>query len=122
MRESTALAPGGHYGHYKTAAVAAKLPDDHPNHTRVLAEMYATMLSLPLAHGFAPARWKYCVDAILKKIPGKPIIEELRIIMLYEADFNFTLKLIWGRRLVQHAEQYKVLGDSNHATGGMASN
>jgi ribonuclease HI len=116
MRESTASAPGGHYGHYKTAAVAAKLPKSHPDHTRVLAEIYATMLSLPLKHGFAPERWKYCVDAILEKIPGKPIIEKLRIIMLYEADFNFMLKLIWGRRLVRHAELYRCLGTSNHGS------
>jgi hypothetical protein len=74
------------------------------------------MLSLPLKHGFAPERWKYCVDAILEKIPGKPIIEKLRIIMLYEADFNFMLKLIWGRRLVRHAELYRCLGTSNHGS------
>ena len=116
MRESTASAPGGHYGHYKTAATVARLPTDHPGHTRVLADIYATMLSLPLEHGFAPVRWKYCVDAILEKIPGKPMIEKLRIIMLYEADFNFMLKLIWGRRLVRHAERYRCLGTSNHGS------
>ena len=116
MRESTASAPGGHYGHYKTAAVVARLPRDHPEHTRVLAEVYANMLSLPLAHGFAPTRWQYCVDAILEKIPGKPRIEKLRIIMLYEADFNFVLKLIWGRRLIRHAERYRCLGTANHGS------
>jgi ribonuclease HI/exonuclease III len=116
MRESTASAPGGHYGHYKTAATVARLPTDHPAHTRVLAEVYAIMLSLPLAHGFAPERWKYCVDAILEKIPGKPRIEKLRIIMLYEADFNFVLKLIWGRRLIRHAEKYQCIGTSNHGS------
>ena len=113
MRESTASAPGTHYGHYKTAAVAARLPEDHPDHTMVLAEIYAAMASLPLQHGFAPQRWQHCVDAILEKIPGKPLIEKLRIIMLYEADFNFVLKLIWGRRLIRHAEKYQCLGDSN---------
>ena len=116
MRESTASAPGSHYGHYKTAAMVAKLPKDHRDHTRQLAEIYATMLSLPLKHGFAPDRWKHCVDAILEKIPGKPIIEKLRIIMLYEADFNFMLKLIWGRRLVRHAEKYNCIGTSNHGS------
>ena len=89
MRESTASAPGGHYGHYKTAATVARLPVEHPDHTRVLADIYATMLSLPLLHGFAPARWKYCVDAILEKSPGKPVIEKLRIIMLYKVRFQF---------------------------------
>ena len=33
--------------------------------------------------------------------------------MLYEADFNFMLKLIWGKRLVRHAEKYKCLGTEN---------
>jgi hypothetical protein len=101
MRESTASAPGGHYGHYKTAATVARLPHDHPQHTRVLAEIYATMLSMTLAHGFAPTRWQYCVDAILEKIPGKLMIEKLRIIMLYKADFNFVLKLICGHYVMQ---------------------
>jgi hypothetical protein len=88
MRESTASAPGGHYGHYKTAATIARLPTTHPDHTTILAKIYAIMLSLPLFHGFAPDRWKYWVDAILEKNPGKPIIEKLRIIILYEEDFN----------------------------------
>ena len=116
MRESTASAPGCHYGHYKTFSVAARLPEDHKDHTRVLAELHAMMMSMPLMHGFAPRRWQYCIDAILEKIPGKPLLEKLRVIMLYEADFNFVLKLIWGHRLVRHAEKYKVLGTSNHGS------
>jgi ribonuclease HI/exonuclease III len=116
MRESTSSAPGGHYGHYKTAAVAATLPEDHADYWPVLAELYATMASMPLRHGFAPKRWQTCIDAILEKIPGQPRIEKLRIIMLYEADFNFVLKLIWGRRLVRHAELHNCLGEENQGS------
>ena len=43
MRESTSSAPGGHYGRYKMAAAAAHLPEDHPDHTVFLAEIYAGM-------------------------------------------------------------------------------
>jgi hypothetical protein len=116
MRESTASAPGGHYGHYKTAAVAATLPEDHVDYWPELADIYATMSSMPLKHGFAPKRWQKCIDAILEKIPGQPRIEKPRIIMLYEADFNFVLKLIWGRRLVRHAEMHICLGEENHGS------
>jgi hypothetical protein len=116
MRESTASAPGGHYGHYKTAAVVAKLPNKHRDYWPVLSEIYAIMATLPLKHGFAPTRWQKCINAILEKIPGQPRIEKLRIIMLYEADFNFVLKLIWGRRLVRHAELHQCLGDENHGS------
>ncbi len=44
------------------------------------------------------------------------MLEKLRIIMLFAADFNFALKLVWGKRLVQHAEHYKVLGTENHGS------
>jgi hypothetical protein len=62
MWESTASAPGGHYGHYKTAAVIANLDEKH--YFPDLAETSAVMTSLPLKHGFAPKRWCTCIDAI----------------------------------------------------------
>ena len=42
MRESTASAPGaGHYGHYKSVSVVARLPETHEDHSTVLADVYA---------------------------------------------------------------------------------
>jgi hypothetical protein len=99
MRESTASAPGSHYGHWKTAAVVYRLPEDHVDYFPELSATYAAMMSLPLKHGFAPKRWCSCIDAIIEKFPGRPIIGKLRIIMLYDADFHFALKLVWGERL-----------------------
>jgi len=113
MRESTASG-GHHFGHYKTAAIVARLPEEDEDYFPQLAECYAIMHSLPLKHGFDPQRWQQCIDAVLEKIPGKPIIEKLRIIMLFEADFNFMLKAVWGRRMVHHAEKHNVLGSDNH--------
>jgi hypothetical protein len=54
MRESTASAPSGHYGHYKIAAVIAKLPDDHKDYLPDLAENYADA--------------KSCYDRIIKTL------------------------------------------------------
>jgi len=115
MKEST-VSGGSHFGHYKTAAVVARLPEKDPDYFPALAHAYAIMHSLPLRHGFAPARWQTCVDAVLEKIPGKPILEKLRIIMLFQADFNFMLKVVWGRRLVKFAENHKALGSDNHGS------
>ena len=36
--------------------------------------------------------------------------------MLYQADFNFVLKLVWGRCLVHHTELHHCLGTSNHGS------
>ena len=116
MRESTASAPSGHFGHYKTAAVAARLPEEHPDFFPDLASIYATLVSLPLKHGFAPEEWKHCVDAVLEKIPGRPIIEKLRIIMLFDAQFNFALKMVFGRRMIHNAEDCGFFGSENHGS------
>jgi ribonuclease HI len=48
---------------------------------------------------------------MLEKIPGTPRIDKLRVIQLFEADFNLTLGIFWGRKLVKQSEQYKALGN-----------
>jgi hypothetical protein len=48
---------------------------------------------------------------MLEKIPGKPFLHKLRVIHLLEADYNLTLKNIFGRRLLKNCERYGTLGD-----------
>jgi hypothetical protein len=36
--------------------------------------------------------------------------------MLYEAYFTYVLNLIWGKRLVRHAESHRALGSNNHGS------
>jgi len=115
--ESTASSPSGiHYGHYKTASVLVRLPKDNADYSPDIAAFDAFMLQLPLKHGFSPHRWRECTDAVLEKIPGQPKLEKLRIIMLFEADFNYMLKLVWGWRSVHRAEDEKLLGHSQHGS------
>ena len=90
------------------------LPEKHEDHFPELAHTYAIMHSLPAMHGFAPIRWQHCINAVLEKIPGQPLLERLRVIILFEADFNFMLKVIFGRRLMYHAEAHTGLGTDNH--------
>ena len=44
------------------------------------------------------------------------MLEKLRIIMLYEADLNYVLKLVWGKKLVHNAEKHSSLGGCNHGS------
>ena len=54
-RESTSSPPSGiHYGHYKTASVLARLPEDHQDFSPVVAAFHSSMVQLPLKHGFSP--------------------------------------------------------------------
>jgi hypothetical protein len=39
---------------------------------------------------------------MIEKQPGVPRINKLRVIHLYEADYNLLLKMLWGRKLIWH--------------------
>jgi hypothetical protein len=43
------------------------------------------------------------ITAMIRKTPRCSNINNLRVIPLYEADYNLLLKIIWARRLVWHA-------------------
>jgi len=66
------------------------------------------MMSIPFARGFAPTRWKQCLEVMLEKASGNPMIHRLRIIVLLEADFNLALRIIWMRRLFPRAEEMGI--------------
>ena len=65
-------------------------------------------MELPLKYGFAPTRWAKALQTMLPKDPGMPKVERLRVIQLFEADYNFVLRIIWGRRLVWNAQKYGI--------------
>jgi hypothetical protein len=48
---------------------------------------------------------------MIEKIPGKPLLNKLRVIHLFEADFNLCLRIFWGQRLMRQAKSQKALGD-----------
>jgi len=52
---------------------------------------------------------------VIEKDPGSPKIERLHIIHLFEVDYNFVLKLIWGRRLVYQGEDNGCFGNQQFA-------
>ena len=53
---------------------------------------------------------------MIEKDKGNPCIHRLRIIHLFEADYNLFLKLMWGSRLVRRALKLGVLNDGQHGS------
>ena len=102
VKEATSSSPSGrHMGHYKAAMKNKRI-----------VEMYATMMDLPMKYKFAPERWTRAIQVLLEKDKGRPNVERLRTIQLVEADLNMVLKIIFGRRLVYHAEDRDFLPKS----------
>ena len=94
LSEDLSSSPSGrHIGHYKAA-----LADEE------LCTMYATILSLPFKHGCTLHRWTSAVQVMLEKTKGCVWSDKLRFIQLLEADLNMALRIIFGCRLIQRAE------------------
>ena len=75
-----------------------------------ILDNFMNMTLLPVKFGFAPQRWCNSITCMIEKDSGSPKIECLQVIHLYDADYNFVLKLIWGRQLMYHGEDHEVFG------------
>jgi hypothetical protein len=53
---------------------------------------------------------------LLEKDFGAPNINRLRIIHLFEADYNLFLKTMWADRLVQQGERLDQFGESQQGS------
>ena len=105
-KETTSTSPSGrHLGHYKTALLNDRL-----------TALHVAMINLPIMHGFAPERWTHSITPLIEKDDGKPFLTRLRVIHLFEADYNLFLKLIFGKRMVRNAEKANALNDQQHGS------
>ena len=69
------------------------------------------MMSAALNLGISLDRWQNCTTTMIEKQPGNPKINKLRVIHLYEADYNAILKIVWARKVVWHAHDNDTLNN-----------
>ena len=90
-RESTACGPSGlHMSHWKAAVEKDNI-----------AEVHAFFIWAAFSLGFSYHRWQVSWHCMLQK-RKQPYIHRLRIIQLFEGDFNGGLKYLLGKKLMQH--------------------
>lgn len=103
---TTTTSPSGrHLGHYKV------LVSDP-----MLLDCLCKFLNIVISRGIAPPRWCKAVNAMIEKDPSRPKTIRLRIIHLFEADFNLFLKIMWGSRLVRRSAKLNLLNDGQHGS------
>jgi hypothetical protein len=122
--ERTSTPPSGlHLGHYKVL-VARNDADpttvegqEIENQRHKLIRAHTEMLNYSIRHSYSFDRLKNVVNVMIKKEQGNSKIHRLRVIHIYEADYNFFLQAKW-RALIQHAEANKTLHPGQY--GGRA--
>jgi len=80
-----------------------------------IAEMDWTLTRFPLEVGFAPKRWKQCVDVMLLKKSGMAELSSLPTIVLFPVDCNFAFKHV-GKEMMKIAEQTKSLASEQYGS------
>lgn len=118
--ERTSTSPGTnmHLGHLKAYWADHNLPPDSDEADELeekraaILSGHLTLLNYALQFGYSYHSWKMVVNAMLEKETGNPKIHRLRVIHLYEADYNLILSVKW-RALLSHACNNGMVNASN---------
>ena len=112
-RTSTSPTSNMHLGHLK-AYWAEHTLDEHSDEAKQLETTrqqilngHLTLLNYATHFGYSFDKWKCIVNTMLEKDKGIPKIHRLRVIHLYEADYNLILGVKW--RQVLHSAASKGL-------------
>ena len=127
--EKTTTSPSGlHLGHWK----ALVLPHTHTNGTQktkegreraaeldtiqqTLFDIRLKMLNYAIKWGYSFRRWQEVVNTMILKKEGDTRIHRLRVIHLYEADYNLLLAVKW-RQALHAAEDANTLHDGQYGS------
>ena len=96
-------------GHFKAGALHSKL-----------SWMHFEMSIMPMKTGYSPERWKQGIDVMLLKAPDVFLLEKLRTIVLYEADFNHENKRL-GRDAMKMALNQNLIADEQFSRPGRSA-
>jgi hypothetical protein len=79
------------------------------------------LINISLLTSWPLRRWRHSSQVMIEKGKGHNI-ENLCIIQLCEADVNFTLNIIWGKKLIRNATKENALDKAQYALPGMTCN
>ena len=86
INENTSSSPSGlHLGHDKAAAQNDEL-----------SAIFALQMNTIVQSGIQPSRWEVALQVMLEKIAGVCLVDKLRSIQLYEADYNWFNKFVFN--------------------------
>ena len=91
------------------------------SHSEKLTSFRIKMLNLILRLGLPLERWLNGILLLLQKEIGNIDIDKLRAIILFEADFNWLLKMIFSKRLTSRAIENDTLPQEFFAIKGRSA-
>ena len=124
-KEITTTSPSHrHLGHYKSFLVLDS-DDAKPEHIafdNTILQTINTICNATIVSGVPLTRWITSLVVMIEKIPAVPWINKLRVINIYEGDYNLILKYLWPNQTTKHTVKNKTIGENQWGgfTGGSA--
>ncbi|KAG7361856.1 reverse transcriptase RNA-dependent DNA polymerase [Nitzschia inconspicua] len=118
--ENTSTSPSGmHLGHHKAIIKPFPVPENYdyedPDKPPLcedlrndLVQGQLQLVNYAIKHSYCYDRWSKVATFMIQKEPGNTKVHRLRVIHLYEADFNLLLGVKW-RQLTQHCIDSNLL-------------
>ena len=101
-KEATSTSPSGfHLTHSKALVAKHDLPLDTPEGAALeskqltLIDWQVRLLNLAIKHVYSFHRWQTIVNVMILKEPGNNKIHRLRVLHIYEHDYNLILAVKW---------------------------
>ena len=85
------------------------------NYQNQLLQLLTDLLNYAITHNYLLQKWKTIVTIMIPKDTGATKIHHIRIINLYEADYNFVLAIKW-RELMQKMTHEPTQHQNQHGS------
>jgi hypothetical protein len=97
-KETLSLESGFHFGQYIVGCMS-----------NIITHYHAARVSVVINHTIQLERWSRGLLVMLEKTLGITLVTKLRAILLMEADFNTTNKIIYRNRMMVKAREHDLM-------------
>ena len=114
-KESTYTNPARHLGHY-LALIKPHGITEEPMVSELktkredLLTIHLGIINYCLKFGYSLERWRVSITMMIEKEPGNPKLHRLRVIHIYETDYNLILG-VKHRQLIHHMNDNQLFND-----------
>jgi hypothetical protein len=80
-----------------------------------LLHAHLNIINNCLKHGYSMEPWKHILNIMILKEPSNTKIHRLRVIHLFEADYNLIIS-VKSRQQIKHAEERELLNEGQYGS------
>ena len=97
-KETSSSESGIHLGHYIVGCKSTNISHYH-----------AARVTVVIVHAIQLERWSWGLPVMLEKTLGITLVTKLQAILLMEANFNTTNKIVYGNQMLYNVQEHNLM-------------